>query len=684
VTVGVFPSIMTRRKEMQLPGIKKYPHIFGTGKIGKRETKNRIKYASTETNFNYRDGFVADKEVAYMEAQARGGAGIVTTQGAYTDPLGVGKGYVGMMGIWDDKYIPGLKKIADVIHRYDALACLQLMHCGRVGGIELPFTHGPSDVPQKLPIFRPPREMTREEIEICIQQHIDGARRTVEAGYDIVEISGIVGYLISNFISSYTNTRTDAYGGDIKGRSKFMTDIVGGIRKAIGDDVPIGIRLCGRELLDDRGGNKPEESLESIKLAVEAGCDFISVTAGWQESMIPVITRDVPMGNWLFIAEETKKHVDVPVSMAYRLFVPDIPEKAIAEGRLDYWEMCRPMIADPFLPRKIMEGREQDIIPCIACNVCLARLFRDTELCCTVRPSLGHEGEPEWGFYGFPKSRERRKVVVVGAGPSGLTAAFVAAEKGNDVTVYEKGDHVGGQLATAANGPWGDNELMRYVGYSEARCKQHGAKIVLNQAVDKDFLEKKKADTVIIATGAEHDMETIPGCDKAHVVGALDVLAGKAKLGNKAVIVGGLGIAISTALYIIDKHKNCQVSIVGEQKKFGADVNPSYIWRYMLKLKDGKVAQITKTKVKEINDQGVVVTTPEGKEETIPADTVVIAMLVPNKSVRYGKYAKEVSLVGDAVQVRRAYAAIHDAYRMGMRIDFKPYKTFHRIKHEAN
>jgi len=666
---------------MQLPGVKKYPHIFSPGKIGKLETKNRIKYASTETNFNYRDGFVSDKEVGYMEAQARGGAGIVTTQGAYTDPLGIGKGYVGMMGIWDDKYIPGLKKIADVIHKYDALACLQLMHCGRVGGIELPFTHGPSDVPQKLPIFRPPREMSREEIEICIQEHIDGARRTVEAGYDIVEISGIVGYLISNFISSYTNIRTDEYGGDIKGRSKFMTDIIRGIWKEIGDDVPIGIRLCGRELLDDRDGNKPEESLESIKLAAEAGCDYLSVTAGWQESLIPVITRDVPMGNWLFVAEEVKKNIGVPVTMAYRLFIPDIPEKAIAEGKLDYWEMCRPMIADPFLPKKIMEDRQQDIIPCIACNVCLARLFRDTELCCTVRPSLGHETEPEWGFYGFPKSKEKRKVIVVGAGPAGLTAASIAAQKGNDVTLYEKSDHVGGQLAAAANGPWGDNELMRYVSYAEAQCKKHGATIILDREVDKDLLEKEKADTVIIATGAQHDMETIPGCDKKHVVGALDALEGKAKLGKKVVIVGGLGIAISTALYIIDRHKDCQVSIVGEQKKLGADVNPSYIWRYMLKLKDGNVAQITKTKVKEITDQGVLVTTPEGKEDTIPADTVVMAMLVPNRSVKYGKYAKEVYMVGDAVQVRRAYAAIHDGYRMGMRVDFNPYQTFHRIKH---
>ncbi|MBN2467708.1 MAG: NADH oxidase, partial [Deltaproteobacteria bacterium] len=165
-----------------LPGLKKYPRIFEPIQIGKVWSRNRVKYASTETNFNYRDGYVADKEVGYMEAQARGGAGIVTTQGAYTDPIGAGKGYVGMMAIWDDKYIPGLKRLADAIKKYDAVSCLQLMDCGRVGGIELPYTIGPSAVPQKLPIFRPPREMTLEDIKTTIQNNADGARRAVEAG----------------------------------------------------------------------------------------------------------------------------------------------------------------------------------------------------------------------------------------------------------------------------------------------------------------------------------------------------------------------------------------------------------------------------------------------------------------------------------------------------------------------
>jgi 2,4-dienoyl-CoA reductase (NADPH2) len=379
------------------PGQKKYPHIFSPGKLGKLEVKNRIKYASTETNFNFGDGYVSDKEVAYMEAQARGGAGMVTTQGAYTDKYGEGQGYVGMMSISDDKFIPGLKRISDAIRKHGAKSVLQLMHCGRVGGINIDYTVGPSVVKQRIPRFREPVEMSKEEIQVCIDEHVQGARRTIEAGFDAVEISGIVGYLLSNFISSYTNTRTDEYGGDVKGRAKFMTDIVAGIRKEVGPDYPIVIRLCADELLHDRGGNKTEESLQIIKMAETAGADCLSVTAGWQESAVSVISRDCKMGSWLYLAKSVKEVLkpESTVAMAYRLFLPQYPEEAMAQGNLDFWESCRAMIADPFLPNKILEGRVDDIRPCMACNICLARLFRDAELDCMVRrkhPIPGRSG----------------------------------------------------------------------------------------------------------------------------------------------------------------------------------------------------------------------------------------------------------------------------------------------------
>ncbi len=649
-----------------LPGEKKYPHIFSPIKIGNVEVKNRIKYASTETNFNSNDGFVSDKEIAYMEAQAKGGAGIVTTQGAYTDPKGEGQGYVGMMGIWDDKYIPGLKKIADVIKSNGSVSMLQLMHCGRVGGIELEYCVGPSEVPQKLPIFRPPVEMSKEKIQLTVKEHVDGARRAVEAGYEMIEISGIVGYLVSNFISSYTNKRTDEYGGDIRGRCQFMIEIIEGIKKEIGNDAALGIRLCGEELLDDRGGNTPEESLESIKLAEAAGCDYISVTAGWQESPVSVISRDVPMGNWLYISERLKKNIKIPVSMAYRLFLPEYPEKAIAEGKLDIWEMCRPMIADPFLPNKIAEDRQEDIIPCMACNICLARLFRDVPLTCMVRPTLGHEREPGYGYYGFEKVKNPRKVLVVGAGVAGMQAAVVAAQKGHDVTVRDKEDQVGGQMRIASKGPFGDNEFMRLVDYLKTQCDKEGVKISLNDPVEATDLEKEKPDAVIVATGASCIPPDIPGAEKA--VNGHDVMDGKVKVGKRVIILGDSGVALSIAQYLVVEGGH-EITVVGKAKKFGTDINPSYVWRVRKKLKEGNVQELRSTTPQKITDEGVVVKTPEG-ETTVPADTVIYAQLQPNRELidALEKKGIEYYVAGDAYAPRRGSHAVNEGYRMGMNL----------------
>jgi len=673
-----------------LPGEKKYPHIFSPIQIGKLWAKNRIKYASTETNYNYSDGFVSEKELAYIEAHARGGSGIVTTQGAYTDPRGEGQGYVGMMGIWGDKFIPGLKKMAEVIHQGGALACLQLMHCGRVGGINLDYTVGPSVIQQRLRRFRPPRKMSIPDVEECIQEHIDGARRAVEAGYDIIEISGIVGYLISNFISSYTNWRSDEYGGDIHGRCAFMRKIVEGIRKEVGPDIAIGIRLCAWEMLDDRSGNTEDESMESLKIAEAAGCDYLSVTVGWQESLGSVISRDIPMGKWLYVAERTKKALNIPISMAYRLFVPEIPEKAIAEGKLDIWEMCRPQIADPALPNKIMWDKQEDIIPCIACQVCLARLFRDAPVTCTVRPSCSHEGEREWGYYGFPKTEIKRKIIVAGAGIAGLQAARIAAEKDHDVTVYEKTGNIGGQWYYASRNPWGedsdkywdDEEFMRWVNFMKAQCDKFGAKFVLNTPVTKELLEAEKPDSLVIATGAVPEVLDIPGVDKPNVVSMFDVFTGRAKLGKNVVILGGSGAAISLALFVIDKMEkdgveNAGIAMIDPAPRFGLDVNPSYIWRYRLRLKKSNVQQLTYGKIKEIKDDGVVADwmiydrktrekTPF-KDQTLQADTVILAQLVPNTELGYGVFKGDVAKIGDCVLVRRGIDAIQDGYRLGMR-----------------
>ena len=379
------------------------------------------------------------------------------------------------------------------------------------------------------------------------------------------------------------------------------------------------------------------------------------------------------MGKWLYVAERTKKALKIPVSMAYRLFTPELPEKAIAEGNLDIWEACRPMIADPALPIKIMWDRQEDIIPCIACQVCLARLFRDAPVTCTVRPSCGHEGEREWGYYGFPEVEIKRKIMVAGAGIAGLQAARIAGEKGHDVTVYEKTGNIGGQWFYASRNPYGENS---------DQCDKFGVKFVLDTPVTKELIKKEKPDSLVVATGAVPEVPDIPGADKPHVVSMFDIFTGKAKPGKNVVIIGGGGAAISLTLFVIDTmEKNgitdYNLAMIDPAPRFGRDVNPSYIWRYRLRLKQAKVQQLTSGKIKEITDEGVVAdwtifdrkTKEKTKFEnkTVPADTVILANLVPNEELGYGAFKGDTSMIGDCVWVRRGIDAIQDGYRLGMR-----------------
>jgi 2,4-dienoyl-CoA reductase (NADPH2) len=360
-----------------------------------------------------------------------------------------------------------------------------------------------------------------------------------------------------------------------------------------------------------------------------------------------------------------KKNIKAPVSMAYRLFLPEYAEKAIAEGKLDFWESCRAMIADPALPNKIAEDRQEDIIPCMACNICLARLFRDQPLDCFVRASLGHEGDPKWGYYGFEKVEKSRKVAVVGGGVAGMQAASVAAERGHDVTLYEKQDRLGGQLVPAANGPHGDDEFMRLVNHLESRCKKAGVKVKTGTEITPET--DVQADFAVLAAGGLYEQPGIPGGER--VVSALDVFDGKVKAGENVVILGNLGVGIATALFL-ENEGGHRVSLVGKGKKLGRDVNPSYIWRYKLKLKKGGVTVYNQTKVLKIDDQGVHIEDPEGQEHVIKADTVIQSAVTAAGQLEETLKSKcgQVEVVGDALKPRRASNAIWDAYKVAIEI----------------
>ena len=648
------------------PGAKAYPHLFKQIQIGNLMVPNRIKYAATEENLNDLNGFVTDADVAYMKRRAEGVVGgLCFMQGVYMDEARKGQGYVGQAACWDDKYIPGLKRLADAIHEEKAVAGFQLMDCGRVGAVEVDSGHGPSTVPQRLRIFKPMYEMTNAEVKEMVQQSVDAARRGVEAGFDIMEISGIVGYLISNFLSSYTNRRTDEYGGDIRGRCQAMVEIIQGVKEVCGPDIPVGIRLCSEELLDDVRGNTPEESMETYKIAEEAGADYISCTLGWQESIYPVISRDIPQGNWLHLAKRAKEHVKIPIQMAYRLFTPDRPDKAIGDGELDIWEMCRSMIADPLMPKKVLEGREDEIRHCVACNLCLARLFRDAPMTCYINPLCAHEHDESF----YPqKAEEEKEVMIVGAGPAGLECAYVAAQRGHEVQVYDKREELGGTLLEASRAPYGDEELMTCVSYQKKMCEMAGVEFHLGTEVTDDLIQEEMPDTVVLATGPVYSKIQGPGGDGENVVNVLDVMAGKAEVGENVVVWGNRKPGIGVALHLVKKGK--KVTIVGREKSAGFDINPSFKWRYMIYLRQNGIMAYNDCNIDEINDGEIIVKTFDGYRFPVKCDTVIVSDRGANDSLKKVVQGEGVELfvIGDALVPRNLSSAVHDGYRIGIRI----------------
>ena len=353
--------------EEMLPGLRKYPHIFSPIMIGKLKVKNRVKYASTETNFNYRDGYVSDKEVGYMEAQARGGAGIVTTQGAYTDPRGEGRGYVGMMAIWDDKFIPGLKRLADVIHKHGSASCLQLMHCGRVGSkLNLPAGAelvAPSAIAMTGRIwtdsqgeqpYDQPREMTQKHVEQAIAEYALAAKNAVAAGLDGVEVHGANGYLINQFLDPGSNQRSDAYGGDAARRNRFALDVAAAVIAKIGAD-RVGIRLSPYGVFNDMSGNYDGIVDQYVALAAAAGGLGLAYLHLVDHSAMGAPKPEPTTVQAICQAFRAAGGGTVILSGGYDA---ERAEADLQSGAADLIAFGRPFIANPDLVARLQSGKE--------------------------------------------------------------------------------------------------------------------------------------------------------------------------------------------------------------------------------------------------------------------------------------------------------------------------------------
>ena len=652
---------------MNGPGIAGYPNIFSALKVGGAICRNRVKYAACSvSNFNTRDGSITDREYARMEVIARTGAGMITNQGAYPDSEGAGKAYYRQLSIADDQYIPGFRKIADMLHRGGAIAIQQILHAGRYGGIDLDHCVQPSEVPQTLRHFRPPRQMSRDDIRRCVQDHCQASRRAMEAGFDGVEITAFMGYLLANFLSPFTNRRTDEYGGSLENRGRFMVELLDAIREAIGKDRLLIIRLNGEELMDERGGNSPPECIEFMKMAEQAGADCISIVVGWHESTRGALGRDVHDDQWLPLAENASRAVKIPVAFGPRFCDPVKAEQALARGAFGLWEVCRPFLADPELLHKVARDRLEEIRPCVGGLLCLSRMFRNLPYICAVNPRLGHEVEPE---YELRPARIRKKVLVIGGGPGGLECAFIAAQRGHSVVLCEKSERLGGQLLPASREIGGGRIFVDLARYYETMLKKFNVEVRLGTEVTPQLCAQIAPDVSVVATGSEIEHFPIPGIHRNHVMIAHDILEEGAPCGDRVVVLGGERIGLVAAEYLASRGK--QVTLVELGKRLGEDVIATFKWRHTAWVRELQIHALLNTRAKEVTEEGVVVEEEAGSERLVPADTVILA--IPRKARQQlltdlEFVCDELYAVGDAVKPRSMHNAIREGYLIGIRI----------------
>jgi 2,4-dienoyl-CoA reductase (NADPH2) len=646
--------------------------LFEPAKWGKLESRNRIKYgACCVSNYNERDGTITVRELGRMQVIAGTQCGIITNQGAYPDPLGEGKAYFRQVALHDDRFLPEFEKIAGWIHAAGAIAIQQILHAGRYGGIDLGYCIQPSIVPQTLPHFRPPREITKEQIRETIAQHADAARRALRAGFDGTEVTSFMGYLLANFNSKFTNRRTDEYGGSLRNRGRFMCELIDAIKQAQGD-APLVVRLNGAELMDRWGGNSEDECFELMQMAAEHGVDMISVTVGWQEAPESSIGRDIAPGYWNRLAARAKKLLpDTPIAFGNRLPDPAMADRCIENGEFDFWEVCRPLLADPDLVRKAQAGKMNQVKRCVGSLNCLSRLFRDLPYTCTMNPQLGHEYDPA---YQITPAVAPKKIMVIGAGPSGMECAVTAARRGHQVTVFERGPDIGGSLAGYAKHDLANSDdLTSVVDYYRNMAQALNIEVKFNSTIDPKAMRGllHQYDVAVVATGARIDHTLLPKpTQDGLLVDAADVASGKVVPGQRVVVLGGGKIGLTLAEALKHTHGR-EVCVVESDKRIAGDVMPSFKWRHTAWIEELGIPAHTGCRVLAIGDGGVRIGRADGSEEFLAADTVIAAVARrPNQELFHELewMIDELHGCGDSLVPRGLTQAIHDGFRLGARL----------------
>ncbi|MBI4595032.1 MAG: FAD-dependent oxidoreductase [Candidatus Tectomicrobia bacterium] len=655
-----------------------FPHLSKPINIGKIQLNNRLAVAPTVHNLASEEGYVTDRLMEIYRSKGRGGWGLITVEATYLRMDG--RNFSRMLGIYTDKHVPGLNELAEAIKEDGVKASLQIMHGGRLAAPRFSGTRplAPSAISRGSESggialaglgmsAMQPKEMVPTEIEEVIDSYVAAALRVKEAGFDMVTIHGAHGFLVSQFMSRYQNRRGDKYGNP----AAFPVEIIKRIRKAAGPDFPIIIRISGDEYFGDKGIT----IAESLKLCPQfqaAGADCIDVSAGGVEGADWAIQPlYFPRGCIVHLAEQIKKVVSIPVITVGRINDPILAEEIVASEKADIVAMCRGAIADPELPKKAFQGRVDEIRKCIACDLgCTDRMASQRGVMCAVNYQTGRV-KPD---FDLPISRSRKKVLVVGGGVAGMEAARVATLRGHEVNLYEKSEQLGGAVASMASAfpRLYTRDLYNIVEYLQGQMNRLEVKVELKSEVTVSLIEEKQPDAIVFASGAETYKPELSWMSSPKVFFLEDYLRQQSLPGERVVIVGG--------------HHGCEaaVSLAREKKKVtiveesDALAMTPYIYivrriallRYVEK---EKVAVLSRTKIKEMNENKLVLLGQDGRQQSLEFDSILIALgRNPNRHLINAINEKwpglETYEIGDCREPRNIMAAVHEGFRAGQQI----------------
>ena len=703
-----------------------FSHLLAPGRIGTMALRNRILMSPMGSNLAEEDGFCGERIARYYEARAEGGAAMVI-MGSVGIAYPRGSGNARQVAVSDDKYIPGLKQVADAVHKHGCKIALQLQHAGAVAvneppkGLPLLVPSTPEDKPYDWPADLTPDEMeemfkpmysaeakivyheaTEEDIEWLIDAFAKAAVRAKAAGIDSVEIHAGHGYIISSFLSPSSNKRSDRWGGSLANRARLLIDVISRVKAETGADYPVWFRLDSEEYLKNDGITL-EDAIEVAKMGEAAGADAIHVTtyadASKGISFTEAHTTYIPC-RYVPNAAAIKSAVTIPVICPGRI-EPEIGDRLIAEGKIDFVTMARKLLADPELPNKLKAGRPDLVRPCIYCYTCISQIFVRRGVRCAVNAQTGYEIERP-----IVMTPRRKKVMVVGGGPGGMEAARVATLRGHEVHLYDANSRLGGTVFFSSIVYPENGRLIEYLA---AQMHELKVKVHLNTRVTPELVAQIKPDAVIVATGAKRSLIDVPGAQLPHVFSGDEMremvtgdmsptlkrklpasvrfMIGTGRslgflkrastirrmseywlpLGKRVLIYGGGLVGVELAEFLAERHR--QVTLIEPGQTFGKELMMVRRWRIMDTLRKEGVRLLKSAELIEIGSDRATYRTSTGQVQTIKADTVIMALGARPSGAdlveSLKKVCRDVQSIGDAMELGYIDGAMNTGHRAG-------------------